>query len=155
MAPDAPELRRGRGNVIRTLSQYGDVDKAFAQADVIKEFTYQYSSGIPVPLQPVGGVAKWDGDKLTFYGMGQGIYPQLTGLARALDIPEANIRFINKWNGGTFGGAMAAARHNPWIAYIVKQTNWTLRLTLPKKKENAIVDLITTNIHKYQVRTKK
>src|SRR5438093_588736 len=59
MSPDAPELRRGTGNVIRTSSQYGDVEKAFAQADVVKEFTYQYSSGIPVPLQPVGGVAKW------------------------------------------------------------------------------------------------
>ena len=43
MSPDAPELRRGRGNVIRTSSQYGDVEKAFAQADVVKEFTYQYS----------------------------------------------------------------------------------------------------------------
>ena len=85
------------------------------------ENEHQYSSGIPVPLQPVGGVARWNGEKLTFYGMGQGIYPQLTGLARGLDIPEANIRFINKWNGGTFGGAMAAARLNPWIAYIARQ----------------------------------
>src|SRR5437867_13400426 len=100
MAPDAPEVRRGRGNVIRSSSQYGDVEKAFAQADVVKEFNYQYSSGIPVPLQPVGGVAKWDGDKLTNYGMGQRINPQRAPLARALDIAQPNIRFITNWNDG-------------------------------------------------------
>src|SRR2546425_7391903 len=151
MAPDAPELRRGRGNVIRSSSQYGDVEKAFAQADVVKEFTYQYSSGIPVPLQPVGGVAKWDGDKLTFYGMGQGIYPQRASLARALDIAETNIRFINKWNGGSFGGAMAAARLNPWIAYIAKQTGRPFRLTLPKDQELAQMQVKPANIQKFKV----
>ncbi len=151
MSPDAPELRRGRGNVIRSLSQYGDVEKAFAQANVVKEFTYQYSSGIPVPLQPVGGVAKWDGDKLTFYGMGQGIYPQRASLARALDIAETNIRFINKWNGGSFGGAMAAARLNPWIAYIAKQTGRPFRLTLPKDQELAQMQVKPANIQKFKV----
>src|SRR5881396_3775634 len=151
MSPDAPELRRGRGNVIRTSSQYGDVEKAFAQADVVKEFTYQYSSGIPVPLQPVGGVAKWDGDKLTFYGMGQGIYPQRASLARALDVAETNIRFINKWNGGSFGGAMAAARLNPWIAYIAKQTGRPFRLTLPKDQELAQMQVKPANIQKFKV----
>ena len=37
-------------------------------------------------MQPSGSVAKWDGDKLTFWGMGQGIYPVREVLADALNM---------------------------------------------------------------------
>ena len=42
--------------------------------------------GVSVPMQPSGSVAKWDGDKLTMWGMGQGIYPPRATLAAALGI---------------------------------------------------------------------
>ena len=151
MTPGAPNLRNGRDNLIRTNSQHGDVDKAFAEADIVKEFTYQYGSGVPVPLQPVGGVAKWEGDKVTFYGMGQGIYPQRSQIAAALEMPEDKVHFINKWNGGTFGGAMSAARLNPWIAYVAKQTGRPFRLTLPKDQELAFMQVKPANIQKFKV----
>ena len=59
----------------KTLSEWGDVEKAFAQADIVKEFEYRFGGGLPVPLQPNGCIAKWDGDKVTIWGMGQNIYP--------------------------------------------------------------------------------
>ena len=116
MGPNAPDLSvkagdgfgRPRPMVAKTLSQWGDVDKAFAQSDVVKEFTYNFGGAIPVPMQPSGCVAKWDGDRVTIYGMSQGIYPQKMGIARGLGIPLENVHYINKWNGGTFGGARAA-----------------------------------------------
>ena len=37
-------------------------------------------------MQPVGSVAKWDGDKLTFWGMGQGSTRSRDALAAALGI---------------------------------------------------------------------
>src|SRR5437867_2184763 len=53
MSPGAPDLRGGKGNLILLdpanphydpnatwVSKYGDVDKGFAEADVIREFTY-------------------------------------------------------------------------------------------------------------------
>ena len=49
-----------------------------------------------MPIQTVGGVARWEGDKLTFWGMGQGIYPQRAEIARALGIDVSNVRYINK-----------------------------------------------------------
>ena len=67
-------------------TQQGDIEKGFAEADVIKEFTYRFAGGVSVPMQPSGSVAKWDGDKLTFWGMGQGIYPVRAVLAAALGI---------------------------------------------------------------------
>ena len=76
--------------------QQGDIEKGFAEADVVKEFTYRFAGAVSVPMQPSGSVAKWDGDKLTFWGMGQGIYPVRAALAAALGIDAAKIRFINK-----------------------------------------------------------
>src|SRR5687767_238618 len=57
MAPDAPDLRNGKGNAIRQLSSYGDVDKGWAESDLVKELSYVFNGGIPLPFQPGGGVA--------------------------------------------------------------------------------------------------
>src|SRR4029450_1636340 len=95
-------------------AQTGDVEKGFADADIIKEVEYHFAGAVSVPMQPSGSVAKWDGDKLTFWGMGQGIYPVRTALATALGMDPAKIRFINKWNGSTFGHPrLATARLHP------------------------------------------
>ncbi len=161
MSPDAPDLRRGRGNLIRLapnnphydpnatwVSQHGDVEKGFQEADIVKEFTYSFAGAVAVPMQPFGGVAKWDGDKLTFWGMGQGIYPQRAELARGLGIDPSKIRYINKYNGCTFGAAMAASRFNPYIAYVAKMAGKPVRLMLAKDQELAYLQI------KPEIRTK-
>ena len=44
MAPGAPDLRGGKGNLIRTwTSEGGDVERGFAEADVVKEFEYHFA----------------------------------------------------------------------------------------------------------------
>src|SRR5712691_6663217 len=106
MSPGAPDLRQGKGNLVilspnnphydpnaTWVGKHGDVEKGFAEADVIKEFTYYFGGAVSVPMQPCGSVAKWDGDKLTFWGMGQSIYPSRASLAKALGIDESKIRF--------------------------------------------------------------
>ncbi len=176
MAPDAPDLwgpagaSRGvvrdpeRRNLLRHANspkdfphatwadQRGDIEKGFAQADVIKEFTYHFSGGVSVPMQPSGSVAKWDGDQLTFWGMGQGIYPPRAGLAAALGIDPSKIRFINKWNGSTFGAARAAAeRFYPLIAHIAKETGRPVKVMLPKDQELAQLVIKPETITKFRV----
>jgi xanthine dehydrogenase YagR molybdenum-binding subunit len=112
MSPGAPDLRAGKGNLILLdprnphydpnatwVSKQGDLDRGFAESDVIREFTYAFGGATAIPIQPVSCVAKWDGDKLTFWGMGQGITPNRTDLARGLGIDISNVRYINKYNG--------------------------------------------------------
>src|ERR1041385_4954594 len=109
-APNAPNLRRnGRGDLVLIspsdphyapdatwVGRNGDIEKGFAQAEIIKEFTYDFAGAVSVPIQPCGSGAKWDGDKLTFWGMSQGIYPAREALAKSLGIDPETIRFINK-----------------------------------------------------------
>src|SRR5215471_7669353 len=150
LAPNAPDLRGGRGNLLRPpnppkdfpnatwAQQQGDVEKGFAEAEVVKEFTYHFAGGVSVPMQPSGSVAKWDGNRLTFWGMGQGIFPVRATLAAALGIEPSKIRFINKWNGSTFGAArLAAERFYPLIAHLAKVTGRPVKITLPKDQELA------------------
>jgi CO/xanthine dehydrogenase Mo-binding subunit/aerobic-type carbon monoxide dehydrogenase small subunit (CoxS/CutS family) len=168
MAPDAPDLRGGKGNLLRHANspkdfpnatwaeQRGDLEKGFGEADVIKEFTYPFAGGVSVPMQPSGSVAKWDGDKLTFWGMGQGIYPVRETLAAALGMEPAKIRFINRWNGSTFGAArMAAERFYPLIAHLAKVTGKPVKVMLPKDQELAQLQIKPETITKFRVGAKK
>ncbi|HEV3334547.1 MAG TPA: molybdopterin-dependent oxidoreductase [Bryobacteraceae bacterium] len=168
MAADAPDLRGGKGNLLREANSpkdfpeatwadhQGDLEKGFAEADVVKEFTYRFVGGVSVPMQPSGSVAKWDGDKLTFWGMGQGIYPVRAVLAAALGMDESKIRFINKWNGSTFGSArLAAERFYPLIAQLAKETGRPVKVMLPKDQELAQLQIKPETITKFKVGAKK
>src|SRR5881397_2122401 len=153
MSGNAPDLSRGgqrRGNLTTSLAQYGDVEKGFREADIIKEFTYYYAGAVVAPLQPCGSVAKWDGDKVTVWGHGQAIYPARALIARGLGIEPSNVRFINKWNGGTFGGVrQASEKFYPWVAYMAKMTGRPVKLTLTKDQELAHMQVKPENIQKF------
>ena len=168
MAPGAPDLGHGKGNLIRHANspkdfpkatwaeQRGDLDKGFAEADVIKEFSYRFTGGVSVPMQPSGSVAKWEGDKLTIWGMGQGIYPARAALADALGIDVSKVRFINKWNGSTFGAArMAAERFYPLMAHAAKVTGRPVKVMLPKDQELAQLQIKPETITNFRVGAKK
>ena len=168
MASDAPDLRGGKGNLLRHpnspkdfpqatwADQRGDIEKGFAEADIVKEFTYRFVGGVSVPMQPSGSVAQWNGNRLTFWGMGQGIYPVRAALAASLGIDEKQIRFINKWNGSTFGaGRLAAERFYPLIAHIARQTGRPVKVMLPKDQELAQLQIKPETITKFKVGVKK
>jgi xanthine dehydrogenase YagR molybdenum-binding subunit len=156
-APNAPELRPGRGNIaLKTVEGDGDIEQGFREADVIKEFTYHFSGATVIPMQPLGGVAKWDGDKLTLWGMGQGIHPARVALARTLGIDVANIRYICKYNGGSFGAAnQASYRFFPLIAHIAKLTGRPTKLVLQKDQELAHVSHKPENVSTFKVGAKR
>ena len=112
MAADAPDLNQGRGNLNQRrpddffydpdaswVGAQGNVEEGFAEADVVREYTYYFAGGVSVPMQPVGGVAKWDGDRLTFWAMNPGIYPYRLELANGLGV-ELDPRFGDRLRDG-------------------------------------------------------
>ena len=131
--------------------EFGDVDQAFEEADIVREFTYYFGGARPIPLQPASCVAKWDGDRLTFWGMGQGIFQYRRDLSRGLGIDESNIRFINKWNGGTFGPDTGSGRFQVWIAYIAKMTGRPTKISLPKDQELGQISVKPETLTRFKV----
>jgi CO/xanthine dehydrogenase Mo-binding subunit len=168
MSPNAADLRGGKGNLTQEapnsphfspnatwLADLGDVEKGFAEADIIKEFTYYFAGATPIPIQPFSSVAKWDGDRLTFWGHGQSIYPKRADLARGLGIDPTNIRYINRYNGCTFGPGNTSSRFDPHIAHIAKMTGRPVKMMLPKDQELGFLTLKQENIQKFKVGAKK
>ena len=164
MQPNAPVLREG-GNQTRLgrpgqpgydatvtrVLQYGDVEQGFRESAVVREFTYYFGGARPVPLQPASCVAKWDGDHLTIWAMCQRIYPQRRDLAEGLGIDESRIRFIDKWNGGTFGPDTGSGRFQVFISHIAKMTGRPTKIALPKDHELAQMSVKPETITRFKV----
>jgi CO/xanthine dehydrogenase Mo-binding subunit len=162
---DAPDLREGKGNLIQMPKDspnydpkssgrwhHGDIEKGFAESDSVREFTYYFGGGRIVPMQPFSGVAVWEGDKLTFWGHGQDIYPSREYLASLLGIDKGNVHYINKWNGGTFGGF--GVRNTPFwghVAHLAKVTGRPVKAMLTKAEELYHISHKPETISKFKV----
>jgi xanthine dehydrogenase molybdenum-binding subunit len=163
-AEDAPDLREGKGNLLQVgrdhpnyhpkasaVWRHGDVEKGFAESDIVRELTYYFGGGRVVPMQPFSGVARWQGDKLTYWGNGQDIYPTRRVLAGFLGIPEADVRYINKWNGCTFGGMSVRAPFWGHIAHLARVTGRPVKAMLTKAEELVSVNHKPETFAKFKV----
>ncbi len=85
--------------------RFGDVDKAFAQADYIVEGTYQTSPMEHAPSETTGCVVKPEADgRFTVYTNTQALFFTLDNTALILQIPFNKLHFVGGTVGGAFGG---------------------------------------------------
>ncbi len=83
----------------------GDVETAFAKADVIVEADYSTPVQEHVFLQPESGIAYYDEEgRVTIVSAGQSTHEDLEQVAHALGLPEEKVRVIYPAIGGAFGG---------------------------------------------------
>lgn len=115
--PDAPKLYP-EGNVYGpqydpgvergvnepTLLEWGDINKGFAEADVIVEDTFWVGPQVHSPVEPHVCIASWNGDELTVWTATQVPYEVREGLAYVFGLPEGKVRVISPYIGGGFGG---------------------------------------------------
>lgn len=108
MQPDAPILHPDRGDTnicVHYKIRKGDVDAAFARADVIVEGEYHTPVQEHAYLQPEAGLAYMDDeDRITIESGGQWTHADRETIAHALNVPEEKIRVIYPAIGGAFGG---------------------------------------------------
>jgi isoquinoline 1-oxidoreductase len=84
--------------------EVGDIDAAFAAADVRLAATYTTAYIAHVPLETRVAVAEWDGDRLTVWTGTQRPFAVREELAGALDVPEEDVRVIVPPTGAGYGG---------------------------------------------------
>lgn len=132
LAPGAPVLHEesasyvkaiqggGHGNVVfETTVAEGDVERAFAQCDVIVENTWQTQAQHHAYLEPGGCVADVDASgRITLYASCQSVHHVQQRVAEELGEPMARIRAIAMRVGGGFGGKHASNIHSiaAWLA---------------------------------------
>lgn len=107
MKPGAPIIHAyAPGNLVKHIPiRKGDVEKGFAEADLIVEQTYSTQQVEHAYLEPEAGIGYVDHDDVvTIISPSQNITHHRHVLAKILDKPINKVRFIMSPVGGGFGG---------------------------------------------------
>jgi xanthine dehydrogenase YagR molybdenum-binding subunit len=135
LQPGAPLVHDG-GNRVKPPERYqrGDVDRGFAEADVILEQTYRTECEIHTPLERHGCVAKWDRGRLTLWQSTQGVYRVQSQAADILGMPLSKVRVIGRYIGGGFGSKLQAEKETIIAALLAKKTGRPVKLFLSREE---------------------
>ncbi|HSA96639.1 MAG TPA: xanthine dehydrogenase family protein molybdopterin-binding subunit [Acidobacteriota bacterium] len=154
--PSAPQVRDGRPNVER-INEYnrGDVEKGFAEADVIVEKTYRTGFEVHNPTETHGSVAAWEGDHLVAYDSTQNIHSVRDGLARALKVPAANVTVIKNYMGGGFGSKLGVNDYTIAAANLARQTGRPVKVLLSRRDNNVCVGYRPSSAQTYKAGARK
>ena len=108
---DAPQIHEagkpGRnGNITKHVRlEFGDVDGALADSDIIIEDEYFFQGSSHTPIEPHCAIGLYDGTgRLTVWSATQVPHYLHRELARVLDLDVACIRVVQPAVGGAFGG---------------------------------------------------
>jgi 4-hydroxybenzoyl-CoA reductase alpha subunit len=93
-------------NIAMTMDvERGDVERAFAESDLIIEDTFQSMPQWHCAIETIGSVAEYDGSgKYTIYMNTQTLFSARLRIATALGVRESDVRIIQSAVGGGFGG---------------------------------------------------
>jgi 4-hydroxybenzoyl-CoA reductase subunit alpha len=84
---------------------FGDVDKGFAEAEVIREESFTGNRTYQSPMEPHCALARWEPEgRVTLWTSTQVPHYVQHQLGRLLEIPEGDIRVVMTHCGGGFGG---------------------------------------------------
>ncbi|MCX6059494.1 MAG: xanthine dehydrogenase family protein molybdopterin-binding subunit [Chloroflexi bacterium] len=123
---DAPILHPDRGDTnvcVHYKIRKGNVDEAFAKADVIVEGEYHTPVQEHAYLQPEAGLAYIDDEgRITIEAGGQWTHADRETIAHSLGLPEEMIRVIYPAIGGAFGG-----REDMSVQIVLALAAWKLK----------------------------
>jgi len=133
--PDAPKVWE-EGNQPWPPAKYsrGDVDKGFAEADVVVEHTFRTICQIHTPTELHGSVARWRGNRLQVWDTTQGVFAIQRGLAEWFKLPLADVRVIGPYMGGGFGSKLELGKYTVIAAMLARRTKRPVKLFLTREE---------------------
>ncbi|MFH0823185.1 MAG: xanthine dehydrogenase family protein molybdopterin-binding subunit, partial [Pseudomonadota bacterium] len=133
--PKAPKVH-DEGNLVGKPEAYqrGDVNKGFAEADIVLEQEYATTALLHTPLELHGCVAKWDGDQLTIWESTQGVFAIQEEMAKALKLPLSKVRVINPYMGGGFGCKLQPGKHTACAAILARMTGRPVKFFITREE---------------------
>lgn len=107
----------------------GDVERGFAEADMILEGEFSGGRPIPAYMEPNVCMADWDGsNKLTFWTSTQTSFMVRGILAEVLGLPLTKVRVLVDHMGGGFGAKQDCFQHEFLCALLARQTRRPVRM---------------------------
>ncbi len=154
LKPDAPQLYdQFPGNVVtpgvpffgpKSLQEVvmGDVEKGFAEADVITEGTFGYENmPNPIPPEPPGAIALWEEpNKVTLWVSNQASYMDKITLHHVMN-RQVEVRTIGGPCGGSFGSKFMSWQVQCYATLLSRATGKPVKLVFTKEEHLAAFTL--------------
>ncbi len=107
LEPSSPLLYEERGtNIIyQRVFTYGEIDEAFAKADLVVKDDLRWHRASGNPIETIGCISQWNQTEqsLTAWGGFQGTGFYTPSISQGLRIPSNKIRLVPLPHGGSFG----------------------------------------------------
>ncbi|AKT36839.1 xanthine dehydrogenase family protein molybdopterin-binding subunit [Chondromyces crocatus] len=114
----------------------GDVERGFADADVIVEGTFRTAVQTHSALETHGVVADWKPELLTVYASTQGTNTVRDELAEVFNLPKGKVRVITDFMGGGFGAKFGIGNFGVLAVHLSRKASAPVRLMLDRKEEH-------------------
>ncbi|HIM36883.1 MAG TPA: xanthine dehydrogenase family protein molybdopterin-binding subunit, partial [Dehalococcoidia bacterium] len=124
-----------KGNVAAHLQhKLGDIEKGFAEADVIVEREFDTETVHQGYIEPHASTAVWSKDgRLTIWTCTQGAFAIRSSCAAILDLPESAVKVVPTEIGGGFG-AKITTYLEPVAAVLSKKSGRPVKIVMTRKE---------------------
>jgi len=138
-ASDAPLVHEQHtNNLVSEPDCYlrGDVEAAFAAADVIVEREFSTACAVHNALEPHGCTAQWHDGRLMLWSSTQGIFSVRQGIAEKLGLEENQVDVHCDFMGGGFGAKQVDWKPTLIAALLARSADRPVELLLDRRGEN-------------------
>jgi CO/xanthine dehydrogenase Mo-binding subunit len=116
----------------------GDIDAAFAEADLIVEEAIVHQSATHHPMEPRSTMAYWENGRLHAFVSTQSAQRTKMGIAGALDMDPEQVRFVSEFCGGGFGSKIPGHAHMTLAPLISRKIGRPVMHRVTRYEENYI-----------------
>jgi len=142
MKPDAPRIHPSHPKAPREFSniggttetQWGDVERGFAESDYVREDRFECQLRTHGYLEPHVTLAHWESDKLNVWTSSMGVFVKRAKLAKVLDLPYSSVRIHKTYVGGTFGGKIDLYSHEYCASRLSMITGRPVQITASREE---------------------
>lgn len=110
----------------------GDADTAIAASPVRITRTYEHPPQHQVPMELIGCVVEWHGERVVVHEGTQNASALRNGLARQLGIDAADVEVISPFVGGGFGQKNSLQPHIGPVAIVARRLGRPVKLVIPR-----------------------
>ena len=133
LEPGAPPVHTHGNRYVAWHLEQGDLERAFAEADVVVEETYRTQHVDHAYLEPEAGVGWIDGDGVLTLRVATQVIEHSRELAEMLELPHSRVRVIGAYMGGGFGGKEDMTIE-PYLALLAWRTKRPVRMTWSRQE---------------------
>jgi xanthine dehydrogenase YagR molybdenum-binding subunit len=134
---DPDEAIRRKELIGRRTEERGDVERGFAEADVVVEAQYRTQTVLHNSMETHQAVCEWEaGDRLNVYISTQFIWGVRDEVAEHYGLPPDHVRVVCRFMGGGFGSKNGAGDYTYIAADLARETGRPVKCALTRSEES-------------------